>query len=410
MKKILYKFLTVVLFLSAIVLISCTEEPAPSLYDIPSANLPTPSITGLNPGSQGLAGVTVITITGSNFSPDIKNDFVFFNGSPGKVLTATSTQLTVLAANVVSDAVKVKVSVLGAQNFSNIYNFKLLASWEEYYPLDKVAQKANGIIMDNNDNLLVNFFDNGIWKITPLIPRNLSTYIPRGNTQKWDNFRFGPGGELYGTRYARGLWKLAEGVAPASPWVSPPSGSMVALEFDNNQNLWVLNTPNTIDKVLQDKTITAYTFTGVLRAIRIFNNDLYVAATKDNIEGVWKIPLISNGDLGTPELYFDITNIKLGAKINALAFAADGDMIVGTDKGPNPILVVKQDKSYSELYPGVIPANSVVSIFWPSTGTSLYFARGEEVTVDATGKATIVRSQTVLRVEMEKSGAPYFGQ
>lgn len=406
MKKILHKVFTVLVFLSTILLISCNEDPTPSLYELPAGNLPAPSITGLNPSTQGLAGVTKIIITGSNFSHEVKNNFVYFNGKPGTVLSATPTQLTVLAANVVSDVVLVKVAVLGADNYSNIYNYKLVSPWKEFYVFDKVAEKPYGIFLDNGNNLLVSLFGKGVWKITPDSVKSL--YIPIGNNaQKWDNFRYGPGGELYGVRSARGVWKLVENVAPAAFWAAPAAGAIIALEFDSNQNLWTLNNSNTIYKFKQDKTVTAYPFTGVFRAIRIFNNDLYVAVSKDNIEQVWKIPIL-NGDLGTPELYFDVTNIKPSAKITAITFAADGDLIIGTDKGPNPILVVKPDKSYSELYPGVIPANSVVSMFWPSTGTSIYFVRGEELNLDVPPK--IIVSQTVLRVEMEKSGAAYFGQ
>jgi hypothetical protein len=132
-----------------------------------------------------------------------------------------------------------------------------------------------------------------------------------------------------------------------------------------------------------------------------------VAATKDGIEGVWKIPIDANGDLGTEELYFDISNLRLQTKINAIAFAEDGNLILGLDKGPDPILVVKPDKSYEELYPGVIEANSVISIFWPSNSTSMYFVRGEERNADGT---KVVVGQAPLRVEMEKFGAPYYGQ
>lgn len=67
--------------------------------------------------------------------------------------------------------------------------------------------------------------------------------------------------------------------------------------------------------------------------------------------------------------------------------------------------VVKPDKSYEELYPGVIEANSVISIFWPSNSTSMYFVRGEERNADGT---KVVVGQ--LRIQMEKFGAPYYGQ
>lgn len=406
MKKNIYKILT----LSSISIIllffaSCSEDITPSLYELSPQSLPTPVITSITPSNQALAGVTPLTINGSNFSTTLKNNFVYFNGKPGTVQSASANQLVVIPPNVVADTVLVKVSVLQSDNFSNIYQYKLVSPWEVYYPFDPIAEKAYGIIIDNSSNLLVNLYDIGIWKVTP--DKQKSLYIPKGNTQKWDNFRFGPANELYGARSARGIWKLVENVAPASPWAAPSAGTLIALEFDNLQNLWTLNASNNLFRIKQDKSITSFPFTGVLRAIRIFDNAVYVGASKDNIEGVWKIPILPDGSLGTEELYFDITNVKLGAKVTAIAFAADGDLIIGTDKGPNPILVVKPDKSSKELYPGVIGANSVVSMYWPSTGTSLFFVRGEER--DAAGTKILV-SQTPIRIEMEKSGAPYYGQ
>jgi len=405
MKKIFYNTFIIITIFSALILTNCAEDPPASLEEYPSANLPAPVLSTLEPSTQALAGITEVTITGSNFSAESGNNRVYFNGIPGTILSGTTSQLVVKVPNVVADTVMVKIAVVGAQDFSNQFQYKMVSAWEVYYPLDPIAEKAYGIITDNSSNLLVNLYDIGIWKITP--DKVKSLFVPKGNTQKWDNFRYGPGGELYGVRSARGVWKVVENVAPASPWAAPTAGVIVALEFDSNQNLWALNNNNTIFKFKQDRTITSYPFTGVLRAIRLFNNDLYVAATKDNIEGVWRIPIDANGDLGTEELYFETTNIRLGAKITAVAFAADGDMVLGMDKGPDPLLVVKSDKSYEALYAGVIEANSVVSIFWPANEESLFFVRGEERNADGT-KITV--GQAPIRVEMQKSGAPYFGQ
>ena len=420
MKKIFYTTIKAVILLTIVFMNSCSDEPTASLETYPSANLPAPVLSTLVPSDQALAGVTVITITGSNFSTDARNNIVVFNGVPGTVLNATATQLTVRVPNVVADTVLVKIAVVGAQDFSNIYQYKMLAAWEEYYQFDKIAEKNYGIIVDNSNNLYVSLFSNtpaligGIWKITPppFDSTSKSQYIPKGNTQKFDNLRYGPGGELYGARSAKGIWKLVEGVGPASPWVSAtlPAGALIsAIEFDNTQNLWALNDKDKIFKVKQDGSVTTYAFSGNLRAVRIFNNDLYVAANRNNVEGIWKIPITGSGDLGTEELYFDLTGIRnSGIKITAITFAADGDMIVGLDTGPNPLLVVRPNQNYEELYPGVIGANSVISIYWPPNGTSLYFVRGEELNSDPTPK--IIVSQITLRVEMEKSGAPYYGQ
>jgi hypothetical protein len=409
MKKIFYNTIRAIILLAAVFMNSCADDPTASLQGYPSQNLPAPVLSTVVPSDQALAGVTVITITGSNFSTDARNNRVYFNGVPGTTLSATTTQLTVKVPNVVSDTTLIRIAVVGAKDFSNSFQFKTLAAWEEYYPFDKIAEKNYGIIIDNGNNLLVSINGKGIWKITPPPDTSKTNYVPIGTyTGKWDNFRYGPGGELYGVRTARGVWKIVEGTSPGSPWASPTTGSINALEFDSNQNLWALNSSNTIFRFKQDKTVTSFPFTGVLRAVRIFGDALYIAATKDNVEGVWKIPILSNGDLGTAELYFDITGIRLGAEITAIAFAADGDLIIGLDTGPNPIMVVNPDKTYEDLYPGVIGANSVISMYWPPFGTSLYFVRGEELNTDDPPK--IIISQTTLRVEMEKSGAPYYGE
>lgn len=152
------------------------------------------------------------------------------------------------------------------------FNINGTCFWEVYYPLDKDAEKAYGIILDNSNNLLISLLGKGVWKITPLPDTSKTLFIPVGNNaQKWDNFRFGHRGELYGVRSARGVWKLEENVAPAGFWAAPSAGIIGALEFDANQNLWTLNSSNCLVK--QDKTDDYVPFTGVLRAIRIFNNE-----------------------------------------------------------------------------------------------------------------------------------------
>ena len=88
-----------------------------------------------------------------------KNNFVYFNGKPGTVLSATTSQLVVSAPNVVADTVFVKMTVLQSDKFSNIYQYKLVTAWEEYYPFDPVAEKAYGIIIDNSGNINATSFN-----------------------------------------------------------------------------------------------------------------------------------------------------------------------------------------------------------------------------------------------------------
>ena len=58
MKKIFYNTFIIITFLAAIILIGCAEDPPASLDQYPSANLPTPVLSTLEPSSQALAGIT----------------------------------------------------------------------------------------------------------------------------------------------------------------------------------------------------------------------------------------------------------------------------------------------------------------------------------------------------------------
>jgi len=104
-------------------------------------------------------------------------------------------------------------------------------------------------------------------------------------------------------------------------------------------------------------------------------------------------------------LYFDLWQSYTGKTAFAITFAADGDLIIGTDRDPDPLIVVHPDKNSEVLYPGIIKAGKVIYLYWSPTSNSLFFTR--EVKKDAADK--IIYSQSVIRVEMQKPGAPYYG-
>ncbi len=149
-----------------------------------------------------------------------------------------------------------------------------------------------------------------------------------------------------------------------------------------------------------------FLFRHSLRAVRVYNGNLYVAGLKSGVEGVWRIPIDANGDLGTEEFYFSMTANFPSVKVNAMTFSADGDLFLGTDRSTDPIIIVKPDKSTQTLYEGVIPAKNIVSMYWPS-GNFLYVTR--EAERDATS-GSIIRTQTILKIDIQKSGANYYNQ
>ena len=75
----------------------CENPETGSLYDLNyTSPRATPVVTSISPTS-GLAGVTTMTIAGSNFSSVKTENTVYFDAKQAEVLTAGQTQLTVKA-------------------------------------------------------------------------------------------------------------------------------------------------------------------------------------------------------------------------------------------------------------------------------------------------------------------------
>lgn len=407
--KNLYKLLFLVAALGISILYSCSEETAPSLYDPGKYQFrEDPVLNSIDPPGSALAGVTILTLTGNNFSDVPGETSVYFNGVKGQILSVTPTQIQVKPPVVVADTVLVKVKVAGALNLSNTLIYKLTAAVQEVYKFDpNNGETPWAVTFDNNKNMLVSVEAKGVWKFAGEANPN-KAYIPKGAETKWNTLRQFSNGDVYASKSLRGIWKLTQGITPPNaPWVVTPSGTvLIDFDFDQNTNLWAVGSNNFIFRIRQDLTVAQFPFQAQLRAVRVFNGALYVAGLKAGVEGVWRIPIDASGNLGTEELYFNMTANISGVKINSMTFSADGDLFLGTDRSPDPIIIVKPNGSYQTLYEGVIPAKNIVSMYWPD-GNFLYVTR--EAERDATS-GQIISTQTIFKIDIQKPGAAYFNQ
>jgi hypothetical protein len=401
MKKKFY-YLTTVLLILFLAVSGCSEDPIPSLYELADPGRPAPVINSISP-DEGIAVVTPLTITGQNFSPVPEENVVYFSGKPGTVLTSSETQLVVTSANVISDTTQVKVRVRGSEAFSNIIRYKLTPPVMEILndrgdPLFSDLLRPYGITLDNQNNLYVSTSGTGIKKITP--EGILSDFAPKGPETFWASLKFGPSATIYASQAARrGVWKVTEGVIPGSqPWVIAPT-NVSDFDLDANLNAWGVST-NSLVLLTQAGTAKGFPITGTLRSVRVFNNAVYVAGLRNTIEGVWRFPLAGPEDLGAEELYFNYTEFDNSSRINVITFSAEGDLLIGTNRNEDPIVIVRQDKSANVLYKGAITRGTEVLNFSWDMGNFLYFTR------NANGPLT----QTVIKVNMERPSAPYFGR
>jgi hypothetical protein len=408
MKKFLNKIylLSGIFYLAGVLLISgCAEDPVPSIFDIPGGTGQTPVISSINPSDEALAGVTEVTISGEHFSVNPEYNLVFFNGARAAIISAAPTQLVVVAPNLVSDSVVIKIAVVGALHFSNTINYRLLPAISlvtDYF--DPAAAKPYGLTVDLQENIYVSVDGGtaslGIKKISS--NGDISNFTPAHPAIRFfHSIQLGPSSIIYGVARRAGVFQFQENQTPSTFVSSGIVGNLVDLDFDQNNNIWTGGSGTSIFRVTQDRNIKAFAFGPPVSAVRVFENYLYVGGLDvDSLYKVWRLPIISSDSLGQRELYFNLGEVNPNIRITGITFALDGDLYIGTDRivsgtGSyiNSIIVVHPDKSNSILYPGII-TTPVFSFAW-GAGNFLYYTH---------------EAQTIYKINMEKPGAPYYGR
>lgn len=354
----------------AAIVAGCDTGPAPSLYDPDSAGAPDPVITSVDPEGAALAGVDIVTIVGSNFSATHGDNLVYFGDTRGDLLEASTTSLRVRPPNTPQPELELRVAVLGAENFSNAVQYRLEAAAENF---GKIAafEEPFAITSDSEGNLYVSLFsDNrsvGVIRMAPDGAR--STYVE--TTFKWDAMEFGPDGALYTARGVRAIFRFTEGSSQET-WavIQDRAVRIRALAFDAQGNLWAGGPNSSIYRIAPEGSIQPYAFEPDVADLAVAGGRLYAAASDEGLSQVFRIPILTSGDLGNPEVLIDVAD----ARVHALAVAASGEVIVGTDAA-DPVYVVQTDGSAGVLYPGILTP-AAVSFAW-GAGTTLYITRGK---------------------------------
>lgn len=381
----------------------CAEDPQESIWDPNFETDPQPIIERIEPADSAYAAIDEITIYGENFSSNPEYNQVWFDKTKLELISSSTNELKVLAPFIISDNVEVKVIVQTAVMPSNEKSYKLLEGIGQYYPFSSEKGEAPyAICYDKEGNLYVSLVINdvgdGVKKITPT--GEISEYAPRGQARErnWTGMKFGPDGHLYASKNNRGVFKLYEGVEVASrPWVIT-SNNVYDFDFDANGNMWAAGKGNNIYNInYLDSTSVDFPFECDAKAIRVFQNHLFVGGLKDDIQGVWKFN-INGEEIGEGELYFDLTGYDEAGEVRAINFLQNGTMILGTDLD-DPILLVTPTKEVSKLYEGNL--NPMVYSFTSGHGKYLLYSR--ETPLDSDYNAT------VMKVILFEEIAPYYG-
>ena len=400
MKKLKQNFAIMCSLFLTVLIAGCNQDAAPSLYQEESKGS-TPVISSTSPALEALAGVSEVTINGSNFSTKNEDNFVFFGTSKATVISSASNKLVVKAPNLVKNNLDVKIAVAGAENFSNVVKYNLLEAVGVYYAFTKGVDDPMAVEVDKNENLYVYLKDKGIKKISS--DGKLTDWAPKGGESFYVDMKIGPNNELFGARPAtRAIFRNLEGAAGATFQVFPTGITIASLDFDKNKNIWAAGTGNKMYSVTYPaKDTTGFSIDFSVTSVRVYNDYLYLAGKSSTEEAVYRYKINSNRSLGTKEKYFDI-GAKYGlGKINvsSITFSADGDLILGTDQTDSMIFITS-GAAASTLYPGLI-SGAVKSLSW-GTKKNLFYVR------EYTEAGAVYHS--LIRVDMQKLSASYYGR
>lgn len=404
------------LILIATLVIGCEDNNYPeSIYDPNDDGKPTPVITSVEPSlGKVFAGIDTVWINGSNFSNVIEDNSVFFSGEPAEIISATETQLIVIAPPISGSSILIQVSVTGAFNFAEFKDYALFESIVEVISFGEGIQ-AFALAMDRADTLFISVTKpkEVIVKISPegeeILTLDLE-YSP-WTLVKASGLKWGPDGALYYVNILRNLFVVPPGGGEGIVFTPNPAGfpdGVFDLDFDQNDVIFATGVGSAIYSMKLDGTVnTSYTYDDVaFKSIKVFDGFVYVAGiyvgSDDSVvqEGIWKHEILNaDGTLGNSILVFDWESEfgATNARLITMAIAADGEIYVSSDVG-HAITVIHTDGSTEPLYPAVMPYQ-INNLTWGS-GDFLFATRWDL----EEGKSQI------LKIDMRKPGAPYYGR
>ena len=391
----------------SILIFSCEEPDAPdSIWDENDQGGSTPIVDTVEPSQGSFAGIDTIMITGQHFSPDVSENLVYFNGMLGNVVSSTSSLISVVPPNLVSDSVQINVAVQGAFVFGKYENlYTLTAAVVEYGPFDQFTD-IYSLDLDRQENLIVSLNatpDAQFW----IVDTDQDSAVWSSSLAKASGMKMGPTGSIYFVNYQRFLYRDEQGTAKENTEIFKRlNGNATDLDFDENGNLFVGGTGSIIDHVdiynedgLTDGVSEAKNLDTLdIISLKVFNNFLYVLTTTvSSDQAIYKIPILDNsGTLGDLELVFDWSNYtNKEASALCITLSESGDIFVGSDWTTQPLTMI-QNGSAIGFYNTILTA-PIVYMAW-GNGNYLYVINKIEDT------------NRVQKIDTRTTGADYFGR
>ena len=389
-----------------LIIFSCEDPNYPNdVWDEEDIGNATPIVTGVVPADGAFAGIDTIIISGQNFSLSFSENLVYFNGMLGNVVNATSTALSVVPPNLVSDSVTVKVAVQGAFVFGELDGFyRLTAAVQEYGPFDQFTD-IYSLDLDLSENLYVSMDGSPnaeFW----MVNSDGDSSVWSGALAKGAGMKIGPTGSIYYVNFQRYLYKDEQGTPKENTEIFKRlNGNATDLDFDANGNLFVGGTGSVIDVVnIYDEGgitsgVTEVKDLGDLDVInlRVYGDHVYILTSNTTSEKViYRLPILDTaGTLGDLEVVYDWSVNIIDATALCFTLTSSGDLFIGSDSETDPLVLVK-DGVASGFYSSVL----VPPISYMAWGNAefLYLINKTDET------------NRVQKIDTRMDGAGYYGR
>jgi len=408
--------------LFALYYIKCEQDEPTSVYNPDEQFKSDPLITHIYPDSA-LAGFSVITIHGENFSSNPDENIVFFKDiqnpdavEEADIISASETELVVLAPEIFGDSIQIKLSVIGALKYAVFPRYKLMPAVESISvrlesDLSDVNLFATGVAVDRLENVYV--FLNKTSSVSSgaeirVLP--FSGQFDNFTTSPFltSGFVIGPGNSLYATANLGRIKYIGIFTPDGSSSIYKTLSKIPRdLDFDSEGNIWIV-AGKEVFILKKDMTVTSIdSYPLELYGLRIFENFLFVigqTGKEDYAEQIiWKSKIQNDNTLNDRVEFINKASVTWidTSHINAFTLDSEGYMYVATNKMEDCIIVIRPNGEYEGiLYPRLIN-HPVCDLTW-GEGTFMY------------GTQMIRSSEPIksnlLKINLQKYGAIYWGR
>lgn len=424
MKKYLLILIPVVLF-ALIFIQGCENDYPEDIWNPNYTTKPTPVISDISPDTT-YSGIGEITISGQNFSENVADITVYFNGLKGTVLSATATELQVKVPTLIADSVKIQIHVSGAYLFGEYGGtgvtdvpFVMVDALAKYKSIDATTIIA-GLACDLNENIYsILSIPRGIIQLQHPDSATFVQYSP-SPTQIGYGIKWGPGNHIYLVRKNKNIYRVFPDASSYEIWAKVDENVM-DLDFDQNGNLYTAGKEGKIFAIAPSADTALVARYGIdfdIPLLRVYGGYVYSVhdyqGTDTTIlnQSIWRNQILdANGTLGPNELVFDWDAYmgRFGPAITAIVVDENGIFYIGNNYENNSKneAITKLDiasGTAEALYPQILKIG-VNNLVW-GNGNYLYinryFAEGSD--------DTFTETRELLRLGMPVKSAPYYGR